>query len=551
MISHPADVLAAPTASGGMISTSLRGLRAMLINMPLREDAPPNCAPLGPALLAARLLQHEAGVALVDLNAYRIQEEGKRAGRCLTLDEAIGLIRRTAQKHGEPHLVGMGGMITTLRWQRELARELRREFPDALLVSGNGLATEFREGLFNWIPELDAIVHSEADDVILRVGLDALAASPFKRAERINYGPKAYAGDRPKDLDALPLPAWDLLAEDVDGFRVLENYLTHEIWGLEANNSSATPFRMTRSMNTVSTRGCPHACNFCFRGAQGERLWGVRSAQCITQEAAWLQSRFKISFLAFLDDNFLVSPGRIEDLVVPLGGLCRETGLRWGTHGRLDEAADLRPDGRGGSVGAARRRVDAMAEAGCVYIGFGAESANPRVLNAMQKGGFMNANGTVRINGRDLPRTMVVGYENVIAQKIHGNCTWIRGHISEDISALQDSCAFILWQRELVGKKENVNSRFFTSTFYPGTAMGKHPKVQARLAEGFGLKFDVNGQPVCNDDLLEYVLQLDDADKVLVDKNGNDVFYSEMTPSQFKKCSELLDAGDLEAVMRL
>ena len=532
---------------------ALKGLRAMIINCPLREDALPNCAPLGPALLGARLLQHGADARIVDLNAYRVPALDKPAGRHLTLAEAVGLIRRTAQKHGAPHLIGLGGMITTLRWQRDLARALRREFPDALLVSGAGLATEFREGLFNWIPELDGIVHSEADDIILTVGINALFSAKMGRSafKRAGLERTVYAGDRPADLDVLPLPAWDLLLEDVDGVRILETYIKNEIWGVKANNSSATPFLMTRSLNTVSSRGCPHACNFCFKGAQGERQYGVRSAACITHEVTWLHSRFNINWVGFLDDNFMIRADRIEDMIPTLGVFCREKGVRWGTHGRLDEAADLRPDGKGGNVGAARRRVDAMAEAGCVYIGFGAESANPRVLNAMKKGGFMNANGTTKINGRDLPQTMITGYSNVIKAGIHGNCTWIKGHISEDLNALKDSVAFVLWQRGLIGKSESVNSRFFTSTYYPGTEMGRHPKVQMRLAEGFDINFGADGNPICDDALLEYVLQLDDADKVLVDKKGNDVFYSDMTAAQFKQCSELIDAGDLEGVMRL
>jgi radical SAM superfamily enzyme YgiQ (UPF0313 family) len=529
---------------------TLRGLRVLLINCPLREDAPPNCAPLGPALLAARLQGEGAEVALVDLNAYRIPEVDKPAGRHLTIDEAVGLIRRTANKHGEPHLIGLGGMITTLRWQRALATALRREFPNAMLVSGGGLATEFRDGLFNWMPELDAIVHSEADDVILRVGLDALSMARSLGTSR-GHGRAVYAGGRPADLDALPLPAWDLLAADVDGFPALETYINNEIWGLEANNSSATPFKMTRSLNTVSSRGCPFECAFCFRGAQGERNWGVRSARCIAAEAAWLNERYGVDFIGYLDDNFLVSAKRIEEMVVPLGTLCREKGIRWGTHGRLDEAADLRPDGKGGSIGAARRRADAMAEAGCAYIGFGAESASPRVLTSMGKGGFILSNGTERIGGFDIPKTMRVGYSNVVKAGIHGNCTWISGWPNEDLREFQHSVAFIQWQRELIGNDAACNKRFFQASAYPGTEFFKHPKVRARLTEGFGLNFDAAGESICDDALLAYTLELDDADKVLTDLHGQSVYYGEMPLPLFEKVRGLIDEGDLDAVMRL
>ncbi len=533
---------------------SLKGLRAMIINMPLREDAPPNCAPLGPALLAARLLQADADVALVDLNAYRLPAPGKPAGRHLSLMEAVGLIRRTAHKHGAPHLIGLGGMVTTLRWQRELARELRAEFPDALLVSGAGLATEFRAGLFNWIPELDGIVHSEADDVILRVGADALLQSRMGRRNTAPHGHggrAVYAGDRPDNLDALPLPAWDLLAADVDGFPVLETYIKNEIWGLQANNSSATPFKMTRSLNTVSSRGCPFACSFCFRGAQGEREYGVRSAQALTHEVMWLHERFGVDFIGILDDNALVVAKRFEDMIPTLGVFCREKGVRWGTHGRLDEAADLRPNGAGGFVKAARPRVQAMAEAGCVYIGFGAESASPRVLLAMNKGGMMLGNGVERVNGYDLPRTMLEGYRNTIAAGIHGNCTWIASYPGATLEDEKHSAAFIEWQKGLVDNPAAVNQRMFVATAYPSTAMFEHPIVKARLEDGFGISFGRDGQPICDEALLDYCLSLDDATKVMTDKKGRHVFYGDTTEDTFLRIRELADKGDTAGILSL
>ncbi|MBS3927786.1 MAG: radical SAM protein [Sphingomonadales bacterium] len=463
----------------------------------------------------------------------------------------MGLIVRTAHKHGSPHLIGMGGMVTTLRWQRMLAKELRRIFPDAMLVSGAGLATEFRAGLFNWIPELDAIVHSEADDVILQVGQDALLSHKIGRGLLNLLEPKVYAGDRPADLDALPLPAWDLLAADVDGFPVLETYIKNQIWGLEANNSSATPFKMTRSLNTVSSRGCPYACKFCFRGAQGEREYGVRTAASLTHEAMYLHERYGIDFLGVLDDNCLVQAKRLEDMVPTLGRFCRDSGMRWGTHGRLDEAADLRPNGSGGFVRAARRRTQALAESGCVYVGFGAESASPAVLLAMGKGGFMLANGTENVGGYDLPKTMLEGYRNTVEAGLHGNCTWIMGYPGEGLRELQHSVAFIAWQKTLLNNPAAVNSRMFTATAYPGTEMFKNQKVQARLARGFGLSFDAAGEPICDNALLAYCLELDDATKVLKDKNGDDVYYGDMTMAQFEKCRNLVDAGKTEEILSL
>jgi radical SAM superfamily enzyme YgiQ (UPF0313 family) len=72
-----------------------------------------------------------------------------------------------------------------------------------------------------------------------------------------------YEGSRPADLNSVPYPAWDLLEADPYGYNLLEDYINTPVWGLAANNSSATPFEMKRSLTTVSSRGCPYACAFC------------------------------------------------------------------------------------------------------------------------------------------------------------------------------------------------------------------------------------------------------------------------------------------------
>lgn len=536
---HPADIIASASVDE---LKRLKGLRVLLVNMPLRESALPNCAPLGPALLAARLRQYQVDVTILDLNAYRISDEASRLrrlphGRHLTFTEARQLLMRHIVHNGAPALIGFSGKITTLRWQQEMAKAVKHWWPEAMLVSGGGLATEFRDGLFSWIPQLDAIAHSEGDDVIVKIALDAQHRQRCGRGQASTVR-MTYHGDRPRDLDALPLPAWDLLVRDVDGIPVLEQYLRNEIWGLRANNSSATPFRMTRSLNTVSSRGCPFACSFCFRGGQGERNYGTRSAESIVGEFRWLSDNWGVDFIASLDDNFMVRQDRIDALAEPLGKLCRDRGIRWGTHGRLDEAA---MDGR----------VARMSEGGCVYVGFGAESASPAVLTAMNKGGQMLARGTTRIGGYYLPTTMVEGYRKTIEAGVHGNCTWIAGYPSETLDDLKHSIAFILWQRELVPNRDAVNARMFTATAYPGTELFRHPAVQKRLTEGFGVHFDRYGNPVCDKSLEDYVLSLDDADKVLTDHHGQPVYYGGMPLDQFLRVRELLDAGNLEAVLSL
>lgn len=546
---------------------ALKGCRVLFINMPLRESALPNTPPQGPGLMAARLRQYGGEPSIVDLNAYRLKDQSASAkglphGRHLTSEEARRLIELHIGAHGEPDIIALSGMITTLRWQERVARISRGLVPDAFLVSGGGLATEVKLPLLSWIPELDAVARSEGDDIILlmahevkmareragRAWRKAMTESLYYQGRRDGRHTFMFEGDRPKNLDELPFAAWDLLHEDVLGHKVLEGYIQVPVWGLGANNSSATPFTMKRSLTTVSSRGCPYACAFCYRGAQGERNYGMRSAEHLRKEAEWLVATYGVDFIGFPDDNFAVDKRRI----VKLPEAFRDLPIRWGTHTRLDEADE---------------RLEPMAESGCIYIGFGAESASARVLEAMQKGGFIlrprgsKENKLVRLNGYDFPETMVNGIRKCREVGIHSNCTWIMAYPGETLEDLKTSVAFILWQIEEVTKGlvsgtpeyENavasINRRMFTATAYPGTEMFGHAKVRSLLSEHFGLSFDEKHEPVADENLRSYILELDDATKVLHGTDGSPLNFGEMPMDEFLEAREYVDKGELTKVL--
>ena len=432
----------------------LQGVSVTFVNMPLRESATPVVAPEGPAILASVLRKYGATVSILDLNSYRIRDKyaesmGLVNGRHLTFSEAEYYFLSHLNKHGEQDLVAFSGIITTLRWQEEMAKIVRKHQPHSFIVSGNGLATEIKFGLFNWIPELDAIARSEGDDVILVIAQDVKIIkekgltsslcsnklSPYYHGVYKGKHRFVYEGNRPKLLDEIPFPAWDLLESDCFNNNVLETYIKSPIWGLAANNSSAAPFMMERSLNTVSSRGCPYACAFCYRGAQGERNYGIRSAHNIALQMKTYEEKYNLDFIGYVDDNFAVTKKRMKSL--PEAFKEHNVLMRWGTHTRMDEADE---------------RIYPMADAGCVYIGFGAESAHEETLKRMNKGGFILKNGLeeTEVCGKKymFPATMKNAVINCHRAGIHANCTWIMAFPGEGLQHLQTTVAFIMWQRE-------------------------------------------------------------------------------------------------------
>ena len=212
----------------------LKGLNILFINMPLRESAMPNTPPQGPALLASRLREYGANPVILDLNSYRFLKENTiDEYRVLTFEETEKLFLQYLAKYGDQDVIAFSGMITTLRWQEFIATISRKYQPKTFLLSGGGLATQLKAGLFQWINELDAVAHSEGDDIILLIGKHLIE----KKNNNINFNNSSnpyfigsingidryvYAGDRPKDLERLPFAAWDLLETVVNGNEVLE-----------------------------------------------------------------------------------------------------------------------------------------------------------------------------------------------------------------------------------------------------------------------------------------------------------------------------------------
>lgn len=545
-----------------------KGMTITFINMPLRESATPNTPPEGPGILAAIARMYGATPYIIDLNGYRIRDEvadskGLPNGRHLTLDEAEKYIVQHLNNVGDQDVIAFSGKITTLKWQEEIAKVVRKHQPDTFMVSGNGLATEIKRGLFKWIPELDAIGRSEGDDAILLILRDAQTMKNMGKEKAIKTGSVSkwymgefegkhrfcYEGNRPKYLDKLPYAAIDLLECDPFGYNVLEDYINTPVWGLAANNSSATSFTMQRSLTTVSSRGCPYACSFCYRGSQGERLYGMRSPEHIAKQVRGYVDKYDLDFIGFPDDNFAVDKRRIQAMVP----VFKDYGLdkvRWGTHTRMDEAD---------------ARVHEMAESGCIYIGFGGESASEHTLNCMKKGGFTLKNGmeTHKINGRnyEFPTTYVNAIRNTKDAGIHANCTWIMAFPGEALQHLQTTVAFILWQRELMteglfsGTAEYeaavsyVNKSLFTATAYPGTHMWE--VVRPNIEKHFDIRHDEQGHPVCDEAFHKYVLELDDATKVLDDKDGNPVNFGDMPMDTFLEAREHANNGEIEKILEM
>jgi radical SAM superfamily enzyme YgiQ (UPF0313 family) len=154
-----------------------------------------------------------------------------------------------------------------------------------------------------------------------------------------------------KDLDSLPLPAWDLV--DIQPYR--KSWLDH-----------AGYF----SMNMGTTRGCPFKCNWCAKPIYGNR-YNSRSPQNVVQELKMLKEEFQFDHIWFCDDIFGLKPGWVNEFA----DLVEKENLHFKF--KIQARADLLLQ---------ENYIRDLARAGCDNIWMGAESGSQKILDAMDKG---------------------------------------------------------------------------------------------------------------------------------------------------------------------
>jgi anaerobic magnesium-protoporphyrin IX monomethyl ester cyclase len=154
-----------------------------------------------------------------------------------------------------------------------------------------------------------------------------------------------------KDLDCLPLPAWDIL--DITPYK--------NMWLQHAGFFS---------INIGTTRGCPFKCNWCAKPIYGNR-YNARSPQNVINEIKYLNQRFGVDHIWFCDDIFGLKPGWVNEFA----NLVERESLKFKF--KIQSRADLLVQ---------ENYVNALARAGCDNVWMGAESGSQKILNAMDKG---------------------------------------------------------------------------------------------------------------------------------------------------------------------
>jgi anaerobic magnesium-protoporphyrin IX monomethyl ester cyclase len=365
-------------------------MRALLVQLP-HEDRVPSVFPVGIANVAAAMTQEGVEVEVLDVFALGYSASD--------VSEYL--------KKSRWDVIGINAFSTQYPWATIFAAEAKRHQKQALIVMGGPLPT-FNAELVLQKTATEICVIGEGEetikDLVRNLGNPGeVAGICFKSKDGriVRTSPRPYI----KDLDSLPFTNYDIFP-----MGVYFKWVT--VPGVAGG---------VKTVNMLTSRGCPYACNFCSKTFRGARF---RSIDKIIEEIAELRDRYGIQGVIFSDELLLVKKKRTYELCEKI----RPLKIYWSCQGRANTVdLDL---------------LKTMKSVGCTSVGYGIESGSQKILDNMNK------KVTVAQNERAITNTLKAGMIPVVQM--------IYGYPGEDADTIRETQEFF----------ERIH-------FYPATAMGE------------------------------------------------------------------------------
>ncbi len=259
----------------------------LLVYPPVMRKFAASDPPFGLMYLAAVLRDAGIGVEILDLNRSRLSD-----------DE----VKRHFTENHYP-IVGIGGMTTVYYYVKWLSSFIKETSPETRLIGGGSFASTSPHIVLS-NTKLEAICIGEGEPIIVelitrllsRQSIEKLRGIAFKDGSgRIVTTPPR---DRIKDLDTLPLPAYDL----VDMRYYLNSTAKRPSLMRMADRHGIPIDSISNPFIMFTSRGCPFSCTFCYRNF-GNRV-AHHSVDYVLRHVNHVRHRYGVNNIAFYDETF-------------------------------------------------------------------------------------------------------------------------------------------------------------------------------------------------------------------------------------------------------
>jgi len=267
-----------------------------------------------------------------------------------------------------------------------------------------------REGELTFIEIVEALERGQS--------LKGIKGIYYKKDGKVIKNPER---DFIKNLDSLPELPWELI--DIDNYASLH-------------------IKEGRSLDFVSSRGCPFRCSFCYNAYFNKAKWRPFSAKETVKRLKNLVRTYNIKTVYFQDDNFCSDINRLKEI---LHGILEEKlDIKWGTLGLRVDTSTRMDD----------KTLRLMQKSGCVNVDIGGETGAERLIKLIDK--RISIKDMLAVNRR------LAGYPFIIKY------TFMIGFPTE---TKEETFSTIKLALKLTEENRNAYTPFSVYTPYPRTPM--------------------------------------------------------------------------------
>ncbi len=256
----------------------------------------------------------------------------------------------------KPDYLGITATTVSIFQAAALAGKIKKKNPQIKTIIGGPHVTATPEKTMRRFSAFDIAVLGEGEETIVELisaldsgaNLNKIAGLVVRRGKKlINTGRRAPI----KDLDKLPVPAWDLLPGFPQRYR-------------------PTPMRIKKfpAAMLLASRGCPNLCVFCDRSVFGQ-FCRSHSPEYVFKLIKTLYHQYGVREILFEDDMFFIFKDKVKELCRFL--IKERLNLSWSCAGRVN-AVD-------------KDLLMLLKQAGCWHISYGIETGDENILKLIKK----------------------------------------------------------------------------------------------------------------------------------------------------------------------
>ena len=273
-----------------------------------------------------------------------------------------------------PDVLGFTAMTFEIKSAARMAKLARSRRPDIVTVIGGVHVTALPRDTLIEFPEFDVGVYGEGEITFTELCRALAAGRDISRIDGLVHRESEQVRltnprQRILDLDALPLPAWDLLPRAPQYF-----------------------------IQTI--RGCPFDCKFCLN-PNGKAV-RARSVENVLAEIDWIVATWEPAEISFVDEIFTVDLDRMKAVLKAVIDRGIHDRIAWNgqTHVRfVDEEL-----------------FALMGKMKVRWVALGVETGDEEILKRVGKGTtvdmILNARNLARKHGVPIRSLMIIGHPN-------------------------------------------------------------------------------------------------------------------------------------------